>query len=145
MTPPGRMLLVCVAALAAAIFILASACGDGGEKERSTSTVQPTANGPSGVSSSSVAPNTFLTYEGRRYRLVDLEQANLVDEGEFEQIGVASDADIDQAVLAVYSRIGDDEALYTYAPEQPEPTEVAAVEGEDATTPALWYRWVPEP
>lgn len=101
MTPVRRMFLLCLAALAAAIFILASACGDGGGKGRSTSTVQPTANEPSGVSSSSVAPNTFLTYEGQRYRLVGLEQANLVDEGEFEQLGVASVADIDQADLTV--------------------------------------------
>lgn len=29
--------------------------------------------------------------------------------------------------------------------EQPAPTEVVEVEGESGGTPALWYRWAPEP
>lgn len=135
--------------LAAALLvfgIVGAACGNDGDSAAERGSGQPTvAPAGGGVSSSSVAADTFLTFEGQRYRLVDLEQANLVDDSDFEQIGAASDADIDQADLTVYSRTGDDVAIYTYASEQPEPGEVAAVEGEDATTPALWYRWAPEP
>lgn len=135
--------------LAAALLVFGiagAACGNDGDSAAEQGSGQPTVAPDGGrVSSSSVAPDTFLTFEGQRYRLVDLEQANLVDQGEFEQVGGAAEADIDQADLTVYRRNGDEEAIYTYAPAQPEPTEVAAVEGEDGSTPALWYRWVPEP
>jgi hypothetical protein len=59
-------------------------------------------------------PNTLLTFDGARYRLSDIQQADLIDSGEFERIGAATDADIDyEGELAVYSRAGDDGAVWT--------------------------------
>jgi|GEM_PF-2821624 len=90
------------------------------------------------TTSGSVAPNTFMTFEGQRYRLVDLEQANLIDQSQFYELGVATKADIDyQDQLKVYRRQGDDAALYTYTP-------ATDVEGEEHDVPALWFRWEPE-
>lgn len=130
-----------------ALVALAVACGS---DDKPNSVAEPTAAGAEssdggGASLSSVAPDTFLTFEGKRYRLVDLQQADFVDESEFQEIGEATAADIDQDDLTVYRRTGDSEAVFTYAKARPESEEVQAVEGEDATTPALWYRWVPEP
>ena len=122
------------------------ACGsDDDEPGPGEDANQPTqTSDDGGTTLSSVAPNTFLTYEGEQYRLVDLAQANLIDEAEFEEIGEATETDIDQDDLTVYRRSGDDEAVYTYAEERAASEEVQAVEGDDATTPALWYRWVLE-
>lgn len=87
----------------------------------------------------SVTPNTFLTFQGQRYRLVDLAQANLIDESQFYEIGVAERADIDcQGELKVYRRQGDDPAVYTYTP-------ATDVEGEEQDVPALWLRWEAAP
>lgn len=129
------------ATLIAILAILAGACGDDNGNNDSE-TVQPTPTvsleGGSVPSSGSVAPNTFMTYDGERYRLVDLQQADLVDESEFEELGEASEADIDQDDLTVYRKADDADAVFTYA----EPVESELV-GEG--TPGLWYRWTPEP
>jgi hypothetical protein len=129
------------AALIASLAILAGACGDdNGDDDAGTVQPTPTASlaGGSVPSSGSVAPNTFLTYDGERYRLVDLQQADLVDESEFEELGEASQADIDQDDLTVYRKADDADAVYTYS----EPVESEVV-GEGS--PGLWYRWTPEP
>lgn len=111
-----------------------------------TSTVSPpqaTATiGDAVTSNSSVAPNVFLTYGGRQYRLVDIQQANLLNAASFAKAGTATKADIDQADLTVFKRNGDADAIYTYAPERGAVSTAPA--GEEATTPALWYRWTPE-
>ena len=98
-----------------------------------------------GASLSSVAPDTFLTFEGSRYRLVDLQQADLIDDSAFEEAGIATEADIDQEDLTVYRKPGDTKAVYTFAPEQAALTETAGSEGESGAVPALWYRWTLEP
>jgi hypothetical protein len=89
-------------------------------------------------SSGSVAPNTFLTFDGQQYRLVELMQADLIDDSAFEEVGEATDADIDQEDLVVYRKGDDSDAVYTYA----EGMDSEAV-GEGV--PALWYRWMLEP
>ncbi len=122
--------------LAAAGLLIGACSGDdGGDDGAQTPPTQGVADSGS-VSNSSVAPNTFLTFEGSRYRLESLEQANLPgSDQDYEEVGTASDADIDQTDLTVYRRDGESEAIYTYA----------AAQGEgDEATPPLWYRWVPE-
>ncbi len=92
---------------------------------------------PSGegmTSSGFVAPNVFMTFEEQRYQLRDVLQADLISD-EFTEIGAASEADIDfDGDFTVYSRQGDDAAVYTYSP---------AVDGgsEEGDVPALWNRW----
>lgn len=118
--------------------LVLGACGGDGDDQVPDGNQDPTqsASDSGSVSNSSVAPNTFLTFEGERYRLVDLEQANLApSDEEYRSVGTATEADIDQSDLTVYRRDGDTEAIYTYA--------VAEGEAEE-TTPALWYRWVPD-
>lgn len=122
---------------AAALTIAAGvACGgDDGDKasrDGATSGDQPVVSG-----GAQTVPNTMLTFEGARYRLSDIQQADLIDAGEFERIGAATEADIDyEGELAVYSRSGDDGAVWT----RMEAREGAEGEG----TPALWYRWAPD-
>jgi hypothetical protein len=128
------------AVLIVASAILAGACGD--DDDGAGTPAEPTATvadaGASVPSSGSVAPNTFLTFEGQQFRLVELLQADLIDEGAFEEAGEASEADIDQEDLTVYRKADDPDAVYTYAP---------GIEGEAVGegVPALWYRWSLEP
>ncbi len=124
---------------AAALAIAAGvACGgDGGSDEDArdgaTGGEQPVVSS----GGAQTVPNTMLTFDGARYRLSDIQQADLIDGGEFERIGAATDADIDyEGELAVYSRAGDDGAVWT----RMEAREGAVDEG----TPALWYRWAPD-
>ena len=141
-----RLAALGITTLVGMALVLAG-CGDADDgRDGAPTEPAPSSQGSGGVSVSSVAPNTFLTFEGRRYRLVDLTQANLVDKGGFEKIGAAAEADIDQDDLTVYKKAEDSEAVYTYGGEaRPESAAVQPAEGEDASTPALWYRWVPEP
>lgn len=129
------------AAILAGLAVFASACGDDDEGG-SSGPAEPTATvadaGGSVPSSGSVAPNTFLTFDGQRYRLVELLQADLIDDSGFEAVGEATDADVEQEDLTVYRKADDADAVYTYA----EGTESEVV-GEGV--PALWYRWTLEP
>lgn len=136
-------------AVSAAAAVVLSGCGYGNDSgsAESTEPLAPTSDIPRGASLSSVAPNTFLTFEGKRYRLVELEQANLVDAGLFAKAGHATEADIDQADLSVWRRSDDDGAIYTYAAASPSEDPIAGsgtVQGEPVGTPAFWYRWVAE-
>jgi len=117
--------------------ILAGACGN----DSQGSPVEPTATvadvGASVPSSGSVAPNTFLTFEGGRYRLVDLLQADLIDGSVFEEAGQATEANIDREDLTVYRKADDPSAVYTYSPRSDS-------EKVGEGIPALWYRWSQE-
>lgn len=144
----GKMVRIAAVAVVVGAAALAVACGDddddGGAATGSpTAVATPTASPDGGASGSvpsvgSVAPNTFLTYEGERYRLVELLQADLVDESAFEEAGEATEIDIDQEDLMVYTKADDPDAVYTFSPG----TESDQV-GEGI--PALWYRWSLEP
>ena len=94
---------------------------------------------PSGdepTSSGFVAPNVFMTFEGQRYQLRDIFQADLITD-QFTEIGAASEADIDfDGELNVYRRAGDDMAVYTYSP-------AVDAEDEEGDVPALWEKWEP--
>ena len=124
------MPLLAVASLA----LLAAACnGGGGESAASDDKdTGPADGGPS--SSGAIVPDTFLTFDGGQYELTDVLQADLISD-ELTEVGVASEADIDyEGQLKVYTRAGDDAAVYTYS---------AAVdgEGEEGDTPATWAKW----
>lgn len=127
-------------AILASLAVFVGACGsdDDAPSDRPQASETTSDPGASVPSSGSVAPNTFLTYDGQRYRLVELMQADLIDDGGFQEVGEATDADIDQEDLTVYRKGDDPDAVYTYA----EGTESEAV-GEGI--PALWYRWELEP
>jgi len=103
--------------LAVGIFLGGCSDDDDGNVQQPTAGPAETpAGGGAVTSNSSVAPNTFLTFEGDRYRLESLEQANLApDDGEYTEVGTASEADIDQADLTVFRREGEPDAVYTYA------------------------------
>ncbi len=130
--------LVAVASLA----LLAAACG-GGDSGPAASD-EPDGEGPAvaddstggdePTSSGLVAPDTFLTFEGQRYQLREVLQADLIPE-EFTEVGVASEADIDyQGELTVFRRQGDGAAVYTFSP-------AIGTDSEEGDVPALWLRW----
>ena len=78
-----------------------------------------------------------MTFEGQRYRLAEVFQADLISD-EFTEIGVASEADIEyEGELKVFRRQGDDASVYTYTPP-------VAGGGEGGDLPAQWLRWEPE-
>lgn len=121
-----KKLSILAAGVVTALALVAIGCGgdDGPE-------VSAPEEGPPAVSSGGgmVAPNTFLTYEGQRYELVHLLQADLVEESEFRATGEATDADIDfSGKLTVYERQNDAEAVYTLSP-------------ATADDVAFWLRW----
>ena len=129
------------AAILASLAVLAGACGSD-DDDGDDSPTEPSATvsdaGGSVPSSGSVAPNTFLTFDGKQYRLVELLQADLIDDSAFEEVGEATEADIDQEDLTVYRKGDDSDAVYTYA---------KGIESEvvGEGVPALWYRWTIEP
>jgi hypothetical protein len=105
---------------------LAVACGDDGDDSPS---------GDTGSSGEPVAPggglvprDTFLTYDGKRYELVNMLQESMAPAGEFEEIGSATEADIELKDLRVFSREGDGESVYTYS-------------AATADDPAFWLAW----
>ena len=136
-----RWLIVFLAAIAA-LALLAAACGgdstpavtngdDSGPAAADDST-----GGDEPTSSGFVAPNVFMTFEGQRYQLRDVLQADLITD-QFTEIGAASEADIDfDGELKVYRRAGDDMAVYTYSP-------AVDAEDEEGDVPALWEKWEP--
>lgn len=119
--------LVAVASLA----LLAAACG--GDSEPAASD-EPADDVP--ASSGLVAVDTFLTFDGQRYQLREILQADLISD-DFTEVGVAAEADIDyEGELKVYQRQGDDAAVYTFS-------SAADAEGEEGGVPALWEKWEP--
>ena len=118
----------------ASLALLAAACngGGGGPAASNDKDSGPAGTGPS--SSGAIVADTFLTFQGQRYELRDILQADLVTD-EFTQVGAASEADIDYVgELKVYTRAGDDAAVYTYS-------DAVDGEGEEGDTPATWAKW----
>ncbi len=121
------------------LVLLAAACGGdsgpaatNGDDPGPAAADDSTGGGP--ASSGFVAPNVFMTFEGQRYQLRHVLQADLISD-QFTEIGVASEANIDfEGDLTVYRRQGDDAVVYTYSP---------AVDGGsgEGDVPALWNRW----
>jgi len=123
-----RWIAVPLAAVAS-LALLAAACG--GDSGPAASD-EPDGEGPE--SSGLVAPDTFLTFEGQRYQLREVLQADLIPE-EFTEVGVASEADIDyEGELTVFRRQGDGAAVYTFSP-------AIGTDSEEGDVPALWLRW----
>ncbi len=136
-----RWLIVFLAAIAS-LALLAAACGGDSTPAVSDSdnSGSETSDQPSGggepASSGFVAPNVFMTFEGQRYQLRDVLQADLISD-DFTKVGAASEADIDfDGELTVFHRQGDDSAVYTYSPS-------VDAEGEEGDLPALWEKWEP--
>ncbi|HWO73872.1 MAG TPA: hypothetical protein VNN21_09980 [Dehalococcoidia bacterium] len=122
------MKLAAIGFLAALAAVVLLACGGDGTRT--------TDDGGAMVSGAgSVAPNVFLRFEGRTYRLRDLLQANLPEAaGDYREVGSTTDADIDfDGRLRLYKRAGDPDALYSYSPGVP------GTSGQ-----AFWLRWLPE-
>ena len=120
----------------ASLALLAAACdGDGGGPAASNDKDSgPADTGPS--SSGAIVPDTFLRFDGQRYELRDILQADLVTD-EFTEVGTASEADIDyEGDLKVFRRSGDDASVYTFSAA----IDVAAEEGD---APATWAQWEP--
>ena len=134
-----RWLIVFLVAIASPALIAAACGGDStpavsdSDNSGSETSDQPSGDGEA-TSSGLVARNTFLIFEGQRYQLGDIFQANLITD-QFTEIGVASEANIDfDGELTVYRRQGDDAAVYTYSP-------AVDMAGEEEDVLALWLRW----
>ena len=134
-----RWLIVFLAAIASLALLVAACGGDStpavsdSDNSGSETSDQPPGDGEP-ASSGFVAPNVFMTFEGQRYQLRDVLQADLISD-QFTEIGVASEANIDfDGELTVYRRQGDDAAVYTFSP-------AIDTDGEEGDVPALWNRW----
>lgn len=123
-----KKLNILVAGIVTALAVFAIGCGGSDpEPEVSVPEENPRALSPGG--GALVVPNTFLTYEGERFELIQFLQADFEDESEFREIGEATDADIDyESPLTVYEREGDSDAVYTLSEATPDDV-------------AFWLRW----
>ncbi len=133
-----RWLILFLAAIAS-LALLAAACGGDStpavsDSDNSGSETSDQTSGDGLTSSGVVVPDTFLTFDGQRYQLGDVFQADLISH-EFTEIGVAFAADIDfEGELTVFRRQGDDSAVYTFSP-------AVDIGGEDDGVLALWEKW----
>ncbi len=136
-----RWLIVLLAAIAS-LALLAAACGGDSTPAVSDSddsgpaAADDSYGGDEPASSGFVAPNVFMTFDGQRYQLRDVLQANLIAD-DFTEVGATSEADIDfDGEVTVFRRHGDDSAVYTYSP-------AVDVGGEEGDVLALWEKWEP--
>jgi len=121
-------------AIGAMVLALAAACGGGDEKAAPPS---PTAEPP--VSSGgSVAPDVFMTFEGKRYRARDVG-SDLVSRDHLVVAGATEQIDIDHTgPVEVYRLdVGPTDVLYTFSPGR------ELLEGEGGATPDVWLEWAP--
>jgi hypothetical protein len=121
-------------AIAAGVLAMAAACGgDGVEQPASAS---PTIQAPAVTSGGSVAPNVFMTFEGRRYQAQDVG-SDLVSLDSIELAGTTDEIDIDHtAPVEVYRpKDATSDALYTFEPGRAFPEE------EGGSTPDVWLEW----
>ena len=127
----GALAGVAAVALAAGV-----ACGGDDEKDEdaaSTPVAEDTGGGAVSPGVGMVAQNVFLTFEGRKYRLDNLAQADLIDESGFSKAGTTEELDIDHSgAVDVYTKADDAEAVWTRS------------EGSGTDKP-FWYRWKMEP
>ena len=114
------------------IAALTIACSNG-DDDRAPATGADAGGGAAGIVPAAgelIAPGQYLTFEGKRYELVNLLFEDL-SEGEFEVIGEASQSDVDvQGDLRVFRRDGDPDAVYTYS-------------ARTVEDPAYWLAWAP--
>lgn len=122
-----RLMHFAISGVVGAALVLA-ACGD--DDPPGADATQPGSDGP--AMSGAVVPNTFMTVDGERYRLVEVLQADLLDSEAFEPVGTATALDVEAKDRTVYQREGDEEHLYTFAE--------GSGSGEKSVT-ATWLRW----
>ncbi|MDP2675318.1 MAG: hypothetical protein Q8Q00_10475 [Dehalococcoidia bacterium] len=117
------------------LLLLAMACGGGNAD---------VGRGPAADAAPSHAtpntPDVFMTFEGNRYKVVDVVLASSLPRDQLREIGVVDKADIryqapgaeidiyESGPLKVYRRQGDAVPLYTFSP-------------FGGGVPALWVRW----
>lgn len=122
-----RKLNILIAGAVTALALLAAGCG--GDDDNGAPAPDEGSQAVSPGGGALVVPNTFLTYEGERFELIQFLQADMVAESEFRAIGEATDADIDfDGKLTVYQRENDSDAVYTLSP----------ATQDDVT---MWLRW----
>ena len=118
---------ILIAGAVTALALLAAGCG--GDDDNGAPAPDEGSQAVSPGGGALVVPNTFLTYEGERFELIQFLQADFEDESEFKAVGEATDADIDyEGKLTVYERDNDSDAVYTLSP--------ATVDDV-----AFWLRW----
>lgn len=121
--------------MAAGALALTAACGGGDQKAAPAS---PTTQAPPVTSGGSVAPDVFMTFEGRRYRAQDVG-TDLVSLDNVELAGTTDQIDIEHTgPVEVYQpKGGAGDALYTFEPGRQFPEE------EGGSTPDVWLEWAP--
>jgi len=124
-----RKLNMLIAGAVTALALLADGCG-GDDNGAPAPDEGSQAVSPGG--GALVVPDTFLTYEGERFELIQFLQADFEDESEFSPIGETDELDIDHdGPQTVYERDGDPDAVYTLSPKTVDDV-------------AFWLRWQEE-
>jgi len=130
----AKVLALLAISILALVSAIGFACGDSDDGGTGGDAAPDDQTGGTGDDSlGAIVPNTFLTYEGDRYRLAEIIQADLADETEFSEVIEGSEADLD-GDLTVYTRDGDSASVYTFWE--------GSGSGDEAV-PDSWYKWDP--
>jgi hypothetical protein len=120
----------------ASVLALAAACGGDGVEQPAPAS--PTTQAPPVTSGGSVAPDVFMTFEGRLYRAQNVG-SDLVSTDQVQVVGTTEEIDIDHtAPVEVYRpKGGAGDALYTFEAGRQFPEE------EGGSTADVWLQWAP--
>lgn len=122
--------------VAASVLALATACrGDDIERSLPPS---PTPQAPPVTSGGSVAPDLFMTFQGRLYRARDV-RSDLINLDNLAPTGTTDEIGIDHTARVEVYRLRDStsDALYTFEPGR----QLSEKEGD--STPGVWLEWAP--
>lgn len=110
--PRNILSLAALLAIASAVVVMLSGCGGKAEQPETNATTTPAATATS--TSGTAVPDIFMTFEGRRYRLVNVESAEAPVDGEAVLIGETDDIDIDHDVPVKVYRSTEGNKIYTF-------------------------------
>lgn len=107
----SKLLLIATVAVAAgALLALAAGCGGSGTRPQATATTAASASPGASIA------DVFMTFEGRRYRLVGVQSSAAPVQGEAVLVGVTEDIDVDHEGPVQVYRATDGPAVYTFQP-----------------------------
>jgi hypothetical protein len=92
------------------LLALTAGCGGSSTRPRTTATTEVSASRETSIA------DVFMTFEGRRYRLVGVQSSAAAVQGEAAPVGVTEDIDVDHEGPVQVYRATDGPAVHTFQP-----------------------------